>query len=64
MDAYCDGARRGSHTTPGHCAAAFAVLRELLSREPRFIELAKRDRELAGLRGDPQFAEAIRGPAQ
>ena len=25
MDAYTDGARRGSHTTPGHCAAAFAV---------------------------------------
>jgi tetratricopeptide (TPR) repeat protein len=54
----CAYARLGSN------AAAFAVLRELLSREPRFIELAKRDRELAGLRGDPQFAEAIRGPAQ
>jgi probable phosphoglycerate mutase len=25
MIAYCDGARRGSHTTPGECSAAFAV---------------------------------------
>jgi ribonuclease HI len=25
MIAYTDGARRGSHTTPGHCSAAFAI---------------------------------------
>ena len=28
MDAYTDGARRGSHSTPGYCACAFAVFNQ------------------------------------
>jgi ribonuclease HI len=39
LDAYCDGARRGSHTTPGHCACAFAVfnLGKLVAQGGRYL---------------------------
>ena len=50
----CAYARLGSND------AAIAMLRELVQREPRFVELARRDTELAGLRDDPRFAEALR----
>ena len=52
----CAYARLGSND------AALAVLREVLPREPRFLEAAKRDRELAGLRSDPQFAKMLGEP--
>ena len=39
MDAYCDGARRGSHSAPGHCSCAFAVFNigEVVAQGGRYL---------------------------
>ena len=52
----CAYARLGSND------AAIATLCELLPREPRFVGMAQRDPELAGIRLDPRFAAAIPKP--
>jgi len=39
LTGYCDGARRGSHTTPGHCSCAFAVfnLGKVIAQGARYL---------------------------
>lgn len=39
MIAYTDGARRGSHTTPGHCSCSFAVfnLGKVVAQGSRYL---------------------------
>ncbi len=50
----CAYARLGSNE------AAVATLRELIAREPRFADYARRDREFASIREWPEFVETVR----
>ena len=52
LEAYTDGARRGSHTTPGHCACAFAVfnLGKVVAQGSRYLGPGTNNRaEYSGL---------------